>query len=197
MKYGNTKDLVLFSEFCKYNNEPELQKKLIKEAADKGSKEAIDTLEREKKDREDIEKLKTRVEQGGDKINLLYIALDYRRLGEYNLAEQYFLKTLEYKQDHYIYRYIANFYYNNLKNYDEAIKYYKIAIEKISSKTDKFYSEEFWEKIGDAYFLQGNYEKAEEAYKTSLKFKHPANNRDNEKKMLKEILKIKNNEIKE
>ena len=75
------------------------------------------------------------------------------------------------------------------QNYENAIKYYKLAIEKISNKTQKFDARDYWVRIGDMYFLQNNFVEAEKAYKNSMAFKHPTDDKTYERNMLIEIYK--------
>ena len=64
-----------------------------------------------------------------------------------------------------------------------------MAIEKISNKTQKFDARDYWIRIGDMYFLQGNFIEAEKAYKNSMAFKHATDGKTYERNMLIEIYK--------
>ena len=108
---------------------------------------------------------------------------------KYDLAEKTYLQLIELENYQPDYASLAQMYDYKTQNYENAIKYYKLAIEKISNKTQKFDARDYWVRIGDMYFLQNNFVEAEKAYKNSMAFKHPTDGKTYERNMLIEIYK--------
>jgi hypothetical protein len=180
-------------EFYIWIKQDEKGNKLLKEAADKGYKPAQETLERKSKDNsfgeQKLQEYQNNYKETGDIRILRTLASFYVSLKKYDLAEKTYLQLIELENYQPDYASLAQMYDYKTQNYENAIKYYKLAIEKISNKTQKFDARDYWVRIGDMYFLQNNFVEAEKAYKNSMAFKHPTDGKTYERNMLIEIYK--------
>ena len=193
IKSGDIKALNDLGEFYIWIKQDEKGNKLLKEAADKGYKPAQETLERQKKDKsfgeQKLQEYENNYKETGDVRDLRMLAYSYVSLKKYDLAEKTYLQLIELEDYQPDYASLAQMYDYKPQNYENAIKYYKLAIEKISNKTQKFDARDYWIRIGDMYFLQGNFIEAEKAYKNSMAFKHATDGKTYERNMLIEIYK--------
>jgi len=193
IKSGDIKALNDLGEFYIWIKQDEKGNKLLKEAADKGYKPAQETLERKSKDNsfgeQKLQEYQNNYKETGDIRILRTLASFYVSLKKYDLAEKTYLQLIELENYQPDYASLAQMYDYKTQNYENAIKYYKLAIEKISNKTQKFDARDYWVRIGDMYFLQNNFVEAEKAYKNSMAFKHPTDGKTYERNMLIEIYK--------
>ena len=193
IKSGDIKALNDLGEFYIWIKQDEKGNKLLKEAADKEYKPAQETLERQKKDKsfgeQKLQEYENNYKETGDVRDLRMLAYSYVSLKKYDLAEKTYLQLIELEDYQPDYASLAQMYDYKTQNYENAIKYYKLAIEKISNKTQKFDARDYWIRIGDMYFLQGNFIEAEKAYKNSMAFKHATDGKTYERNMLIEIYK--------
>ena len=193
IKSGDIKALNDLGEFYIWIKQDEKGNKLLKEAADKEYKPAQETLERQKKDKsfgeQKLQEYENNYKETGDVRDLRILAYSYVSLKKYDLAEKTYLQLIELEDYQPDYASLAQMYDYKTQNYENAIKYYKLAIQKIANKKQKFDARDYWIRIGDMYFLQGNFIEAEKAYKNSMAFKHATDGKTYERNMLIEIYK--------
>ena len=144
-------------EFYIWIKQDEKGNKLLKEAADKEYKPAQETLERQKKDKsfgeQKLQEYENNYKETCDVRDLRILAYSYVSLKKYDLAEKTYLQLIELEDYQPDYASLAQMYDYKTQNYENAIKYYKLAIQKISNKKQKFDARDYWIRIGDMYFL--------------------------------------------
>lgn len=103
-----------------------------------------------------------------------YAGQVFEEQGKYKEAESYYLKAIDFEGEHtyklkpYSAYFLADIYDDNLKDYDKAIYYYKLALEYFIDNNLFFKEENILKLMGDCYVKNQQFDLGVETYRMAM-----------------------------